>query len=76
MTNTLNDTIARSNALADIALGIIRDLRDMRHPSISRNQIRNRVIDYFDDAPCATIDIDHATLDIASHPAIRTAIRP
>lgn len=77
MTNYTDEALNALNARADIALGIIRDLRNMRTPSIARSQIRARVIAYFDDSPTPLRDhqINDIVIDLIRHPSIRTAIR-
>jgi len=72
----INDTINTANALADIALGIIRDLRSGLN-SLNRQAIRARIEDYFEDpdAQPTTAQVDQWVIDIASHPAIRNSVR-
>jgi hypothetical protein len=69
-----NDMLIIPEGLATIALGIARDLKGMNRPSISIDQITTRVEDFFDD-PALHIDARALALEIASHPAIRSAIR-
>jgi hypothetical protein len=67
-----------TDACAQVARGVARDLNNMRRPSISIDQISNRLADYLDD-DCMTLSpamLRAYALEIASHPSIRTAIRP
>ena len=77
MTNSITtDALDRANGLATIALAVIRDLR-ARAPfgTISEGQIRNRLIDYFDDAPLTELEVERYTRHIALHPSIRNSVR-
>jgi hypothetical protein len=69
-----NNMLIIPEGLATIALGIMRDLRGMNRPSISIDQIEARVEHFFDN-PALHIDARALALEIASHPAIRSAIR-
>jgi hypothetical protein len=70
------DALRILDAQADIALDIIRDLRDMHRPSISLTQIGVRVIDYFDgDFIPTPEECTRMAMEISTHPSIRTALR-
>jgi len=80
MTNSpIDQGMILTDACAQVARSIARDLREMNRPSISREQVLDRFADYLFDDPSnwgiGADAINAATRSICSHPAIRPALR-